>query len=48
MSALGGAAILSIASVVSKIVVPGAVFPIGILTSLIGVPVFFALILRKR
>lgn len=48
MSALGGAAILSVASVVSKIVVPGAVFPIGILTSLIGVPVFFALILRKR
>lgn len=48
MSALGGAAILSIASVVSKIIVPGAVFPIGILTSLIGVPVFFALILRKR
>lgn len=48
MSTICGAAILSIASVASKIVVPGAIFPIGILTSLIGVPVFFALIVKKR
>lgn len=48
MSTICGAAILSIASVVSKFVAAGAIFPIGILTSLIGVPVFFTLIIRKR
>ncbi|MBE6015418.1 MAG: iron ABC transporter permease [Lachnospiraceae bacterium] len=48
MSAVCGAAILSLASVATKIIVPGAVFPIGILTAIIGVPFFFALILRKR
>ena len=48
MSAICGAAILSAASLASKVIVPGAIFPIGILTSLIGVPVFFALIIKKR
>lgn len=47
-SALCGAAMLSIASVISKILVPGALFPIGITTSIFGVPVFFLMILRKR
>lgn len=48
MSAVCGAAILTLASVATKVVVPGAVFPIGILTSIIGVPFFFALIIRKK
>ena len=48
MSTICGSAMLSVASVATKVVVPGAVFPIGILTSLIGVPFFFALIIRKR
>lgn len=48
MSAVCGAAILSVASVATKLIVPGAVFPIGILTSIIGVPFFFALIIRKK
>ena len=48
MSAICGAAILSAASVASKAIIPGAVFPIGILTSLLGVPVFFLLIMQKR
>ncbi len=48
MSAICGALFLSAASVVAKMVVPGALFPIGIVTSLIGVPFFFALILRTR
>jgi len=47
-SAIFGALLLSLASVVSKIVVPGAVFPIGIVTALIGVPFFLLLILRHR
>ena len=48
MSGLGGALILSAASVCSKMVVPGAIFPIGIVTSFIGVPFFMFLILRKK
>lgn len=47
-SALCGAAMLSVASVISKILVPGALFPIGITTSIFGVPFFFLMILRKR
>jgi iron complex transport system permease protein len=47
-SALAGAALLSVASVASKTLMPGAVFPIGIITSLIGVPFFVALVLRSR
>ena len=38
MSAALGAALLSSASVASKTIVPGAVFPIGIVTAMIGVP----------
>jgi iron complex transport system permease protein len=50
-SALFGAVLLSAASVVSKLLVQGTVFPIGIVTALIGVPFFAWLILsvgRKR
>ncbi len=48
VSALCGAVLLSAASVISKILQPGAVFPIGIVTSLIGVPFFFSLVFRKN
>ena len=48
ISALCGAAILSSASVISKIIQPGSVFPIGIVTSLIGVPFFFSLVFRSN
>lgn len=47
-SALTGAAVLSLASVASKSLIPGAVFPIGIVTSMIGVPFFVWLIVRSR
>ncbi len=47
-SAVTGAALLSVASVVSKVILPGAVFPIGIVTSLVGVPFFVWLILTAR
>jgi iron complex transport system permease protein len=47
-SALCGAAMLSAASVLSKCLLPGQTLPIGIVTSLVGVPLFFTLILRKR
>ncbi|HWR40982.1 MAG TPA: iron ABC transporter permease [Patescibacteria group bacterium] len=48
MAALSGAVLLSAASIGSKIIIPGAIFPIGIVTSLIGVPFFFSLILSKK
>lgn len=48
LAALCGALLLSAASIVSKLVIPGAIFPIGIATSFIGVPFFLSMILRKR
>lgn len=47
-SALCGALVLSLASCASKAVLPGMVLPIGLVTSLIGVPFFLALILGRR
>lgn len=47
-SALCGACMLSAASVLSKTLVQGQALPIGIVTSLVGVPLFFILILRTR
>ncbi len=47
-SILSGALIMSLASIISKVVVSGAIVPVGIVTSLIGVPVFVALILHKK
>jgi iron complex transport system permease protein len=46
-SALAGALILSASSVVSKSLVPGIIFPIGIVTSLVGIPFFISLILSN-
>jgi iron complex transport system permease protein len=48
LSFLIGAFLLSTASVLSKVIVPGALFPIGIVTAIIGVPFFFWLIMAKR
>ncbi|OSI11150.1 FecCD family ABC transporter permease [Neisseria zoodegmatis] len=45
---LVGAAFLSIASVLSKVIIPGALFPVGIVTSFVGVPFFFWIVLTKR
>ncbi|KAB8307573.1 iron ABC transporter permease [Erwinia endophytica] len=47
-SALTGALVLSLASVVSKNLVPGVIIPVGIVTSLVGVPFFLSIILRHR
>lgn len=47
-SALTGAVLMSLASVASKLIGPGALIPVGIVTSLIGVPFFAALILSRR
>lgn len=47
-SALAGALMLSLASSLSKSLVPGVVLPIGIVTALVGVPMFMVLILGRR
>ncbi len=47
-SVLCGALLLSVTSVVSKMLIPGAVLPIGIITALVGVPFFFVLIFTNR
>jgi len=47
-SLLTGSLILSASSVVSKTLIPGAIFPIGVVTSLIGVPFFISLILGGK
>lgn len=47
LSALIGGVVVSFAFTVSKLVIPGVVLPIGLVTSVIGIPFFLAIILRK-
>lgn len=46
-SLFGGALIMSLASSLSKVLAPGAVMPVGIVTAIIGVPAFLFLIFRS-
>lgn len=45
---LCGALIMSATSVLSKVLIPGAILPIGVITALVGVPFFFSLIFTQR
>jgi len=47
-SALTGALVLSLASIVSKNLIDGVIIPVGIVTSLVGVPFFITIIVRHR
>jgi len=47
-SALIGALVLSMASIASKNLIPGVIIPVGIVTSLVGVPFFLSMILRHK
>jgi iron complex transport system permease protein len=47
-SAFAGALVMSLASCAAKTIVPGIIMPIGLVTSLIGVPFFIVLILLRR
>ncbi len=47
-SALVGGAILSLASIASKNIVPGVIIPVGIVTSLVGIPFFLTVVLKRQ
>ncbi len=47
-SALAGAVFLVFADVVSRVIVPGQVLPIGVVTALVGAPVFALILIGKR
>ena len=48
LATIVGAVTLSLTSLISKTISPGIIYPIGIITSLIGVPVFVSIILGAR
>ena len=47
-SALLGACILEFADIVSKVITVGIVYPVGTITALVGLPVFFWLLISKK
>jgi iron complex transport system permease protein len=47
-AALIGAFFLSAASIFSKALIPGTILPIGLVTSVIGIPFFISLIVRRK
>lgn len=48
LSAISSGLIMSLTSILSKALNPGVVYPIGMITSLIGIPFFLSLILSVR
>ncbi|MER2497375.1 iron ABC transporter permease [Vibrio neptunius] len=48
LSTLMGALLLCVSSLVAKLIVPGTILPIGIITSLVGVPFLLYLLLQRR
>lgn len=47
-STLVGALMLSLASIASKTLVPGVLIPVGIVTALVGIPLFLGIVLRSQ
>lgn len=47
LSAIIGSLVVSLAFVISKLVIPGVILPIGLVTSVVGIPVFLAIIFRR-
>jgi len=43
-----GGAVMSFTSLISKALVPGVLFPVGVITALIGIPFFLSLILSSK
>ena len=47
MTMIMGALLMTIAAIASKIILPGVILPIGMMTSLLGVPFFIWLICSR-
>jgi iron complex transport system permease protein len=47
-SALIGALMLSLASIASKLIIPGVLIPVGIVTALVGIPLFLGIVVRSQ
>jgi len=47
-AALGGGIILCLAALVARVLVPGEVLPVGIMTALVGIPFFLVTVLRRE
>lgn len=47
LSALIGAFVMSLAFLISKLLIPGVILPIGLVTSIIGIPFFMIIIFSK-
>jgi iron complex transport system permease protein len=45
---LTGAAIMSLSSIAAKLVLPGVLLPVGIVTTLVGLPLFVVLLFREQ
>nr|WP_294928411.1 iron chelate uptake ABC transporter family permease subunit [uncultured Paracoccus sp.] len=48
LAAVTGSVVLIAASVIGKLISPGAVIPVGIITAVAGVPMLFGIILRHN
>jgi iron complex transport system permease protein len=48
LAALMGALLLCASSLVAKLIIPGTILPIGIVTSLVGVPILLYFLMNKR
>lgn len=47
LSAIIGALVVSFAFVISKLIIPGVILPIGLVTAIVGIPVFLLMIFRR-
>src|SRR5580698_2177088 len=47
-SMLIGAVTLSLASIASKLIIPGVLIPVGIVTALVGIPLFLGIVVRSQ
>jgi iron complex transport system permease protein len=47
-SALLGAVVMEVVDIVARVLIPPAELPIGIITAVIGAPVFLWILLRQR
>ncbi|MFM2661554.1 iron ABC transporter permease [Vibrio chagasii] len=48
LAAIMGALLLCTSSLIAKVIVPGAIIPIGIVTSLVGVPILLYFLMSRR